>query len=197
MNDAGKAALKRLARGLARFAILPEVVAYEVAARVMERDVAFHHASQWMSLLPGYGGIYARGQFYRSTLQAYGPDGQMSFGTVLSHADTRIGDRVYFGVRWNIGRCEIGEDVLFGRDVHVLSGKGQHQFDDPDRRINEQGGHFEVVHIGRDVWIGNGARVLADVGDRAIVGTGAVAVRPVPPGAIVGGNPARILGQRP
>lgn len=52
--------------------------------------------------------------------------------------------------------------------------------------------------IGNDVWIGYDATLLpgVKVGDGAIIGAKAVVSRDVPPYAIVGGNPARVLRQR-
>lgn len=52
--------------------------------------------------------------------------------------------------------------------------------------------------IGNDVWLGYKSTILAGVkiGDGAIVGTGALVTKDVPPYAIVGGNPARILRYR-
>ena len=54
------------------------------------------------------------------------------------------------------------------------------------------------IEIGNDVWIGYGAMVLSGVkiGDGAVVGAGAVVTRDVPPYAIVGGNPSKILKYR-
>lgn len=51
------------------------------------------------------------------------------------------------------------------------------------------------VTVGRGVQFGVGAKVLPGVaiGDRAIVGAGAVVVRDVPPGATVFGNPAKVI----
>lgn len=48
------------------------------------------------------------------------------------------------------------------------------------------------VRIGRNVWIGHRAIILAGVtvGDHAVIGAGAVVTKDVPPRTIVAGNPA-------
>lgn len=54
------------------------------------------------------------------------------------------------------------------------------------------------VIIGNDVWIGMGAFILSGVtiGDGAVVGANALVTKNVPPYAIVGGNPAKIIKYR-
>ena len=54
------------------------------------------------------------------------------------------------------------------------------------------------VEIGNDVWIGYGAVIMdgIKIGHGAIVGAGAVVTKDVPPYAIVGGVPAKIIKYR-
>jgi virginiamycin A acetyltransferase len=56
----------------------------------------------------------------------------------------------------------------------------------------------EPVRIGNDVWIGEGALIKAGVtiGDGAIVAARAIVTHDVPPYAIVGGSPARLIRYR-
>ena len=55
-----------------------------------------------------------------------------------------------------------------------------------------------AVDIGNDVWIGQNALLIGGVriGDGAIVAAGAVVTRDVPPYAVVGGVPARVIKLR-
>ena len=53
--------------------------------------------------------------------------------------------------------------------------------------------------IGEDVWIGMRAVILPQcrqIGAGAVIGAGAIVVHDVPAGAIVAGNPARVIGHR-
>jgi acetyltransferase-like isoleucine patch superfamily enzyme len=54
------------------------------------------------------------------------------------------------------------------------------------------------VAIGHDVWLGSGAIIMSGVtiGDGAVVAAHALVTKDVPPYAIVGGNPARIIRYR-
>jgi acetyltransferase-like isoleucine patch superfamily enzyme len=89
---------------------------------------------------------------------------------------------------------EIGESTLLGSGAMVV-----------DTDFHQPTGEWEwnddflagakPVKIGRGVFIGARAIVLKGItiGDRAVVGAGAVVTRDVPAGGIVAGNPARLL----
>ena len=108
--------------------------------------------------------------------------------------NTSLGARVYLNAGCTIldsGRVTIGEGTMLGPSVQIYCAE-HHK----DAVLRGQG--LEVarpVTIGADVWIGGGAIILGGVtiGDGAIVGAGAVVTKDVPAGAVVAGNPARLL----
>jgi acetyltransferase-like isoleucine patch superfamily enzyme len=91
----------------------------------------------------------------------------------------------------------LGKDVIIGPDVILLS--SSHAFDRIDLPINQQGAFpRRPITIGDDVWIGTRVIVLpgVQIGNHAILGAGSVVTKSVPPYAIVGGNPAKIIRYR-
>ena len=111
--------------------------------------------------------------------------------------NTEIGDRTRIGLNCRIGLVTIGNDVLMGPEVLMIS--KNHIFSDTTKPINIQGveGPKRVV-IGDDVWIGARAIILLGkrIGNGAIIGGGSVVSRDVPRYAVVGGAPAKILKYR-
>jgi virginiamycin A acetyltransferase len=62
------------------------------------------------------------------------------------------------------------------------------------KRIQQKG----QILIGNDVWVGDGVTILGGVriGDGAVIAADSVVVKDVPPYAVVGGNPARLIKYR-
>jgi len=128
------------------------------------------------------------------------------FGTVDGDAHVEPPFRCDYGYNLHVGggffanfgcvaldvrRIEFGENCLLGPGVHVYT--ATHPLDAAERAAGLESGRPVVV--GDDVWIG-GRAVLnpgVAVGDRAVVASGAVVTRDVPPDTVVRGNPAEVV----
>ena len=122
--------------------------------------------------------------------------------------ETRIGAFVEIQKNATVGRrCKISSHTFICEGVtiedHVFVGHGVVFINDSYPRATTADGSLQteadwkvertVVKSGAS--IGSGATILANVtiGERAIIGAGAVVTRDVPPDTIVVGNPARVL----
>jgi acetyltransferase-like isoleucine patch superfamily enzyme len=84
---------------------------------------------------------------------------------------------------------EIGEGCIFAQSAIILD--GNHRFRDLDTPILDQGYDLAPVRIGNGAMISSKCTVMADVGERAVVGANAVVTRPVPAFTVAAGVPAR------
>lgn len=110
-----------------------------------------------------------------------------------------IGDYVHIGAHsvYNAaGGIRIGDNTLVGPYVHIYS--SNHRYEDDDALPFGEREYGKPVDIGPHVWIGGDVVIVPGVtiGEGAVVAAGAVVVQDVPPGAVVGGAPARILKSR-
>ncbi len=108
-----------------------------------------------------------------------------------------MADRSSIGPGCRIYGARLGYGVVIG--PHCVFFKENRAADDLSKPV----GAHETTPINVPVvedwaWVGERALVLQGrrIGRGAIVGAGAVVTRDVPPFAIVGGNPARIIGNR-
>lgn len=120
-----------------------------------------------------------------------------------------IGRFTYTGADTSIMWAKIGSFCSISRTVDI--GGNQHNYHAvttfPTYKFEGlYGGEYishpeeEMITIGNDVWIGQGVSIVRKkdliIGDGAVIGSGAVVIKSVPPYAIVGGVPARILKYR-
>jgi virginiamycin A acetyltransferase len=187
-----KAIARNLLVAIAVLLTLPLWLPARISIWLRMSDDLFATCSQIVGIFPGVLGVYLRRGFYRMTLERCAWDCRVGCSTWFSHPRDRIGKGVYIGGRCSIGMCDIGDDVLIGDNVDILSGRRQHRSDDPMLPRNAQRGEFAKVWIGRNTWIGNSAVVMADIGDDSVVGAGSVVVKPIPPGSVAAGNPATV-----
>ena len=192
--------IKDILKGIVNFIciviVLPLYLIHGVMGTLKNKDSSFWTFSQFLSLFPGSSGSYLRKNFYRLSMTQCNKDCAIMFGTIFSQVDTEIGKGVYIGPNCNIGRCKIENYCTIGSNVHIMSGKAQHNFNDLDTPIQDQGGIFEKVTIGEDTWIGNCALVMANIGGKCIIGAGSVVTKDVEDFSIVAGNPAKVIKKR-
>jgi len=94
--------------------------------------------------------------------------------------------------------CEgvtIEDDVFIGHGVTFINDTYPRSTNADGNLQTESDWKVETTVIKKGASIGSGATILSNVtvGERAIVGAGSVVTKDVPAGAIVAGNPARLL----
>jgi acetyltransferase-like isoleucine patch superfamily enzyme len=94
------------------------------------------------------------------------------------------------------GGIVIGDNFVCGPNVVIVA--NNYVFDDMDKHLDDQGRNSKGVKIGRNVWIGANSVVLdgTQLGDNCIVVANSLLNRRYPAGAVLQGNPAKILMKR-
>ncbi|MGL4772657.1 MAG: glycosyltransferase [Clostridium sp.] len=123
------------------------------------------------------------------------------------------GCNIMLQARYAGSKISIGKNTIFSNDVNIISveeisigekcliGDRVTMIDcdfheiNPDRRFNSIGRHKAVI-IGNNVWVGSGVTILQGVtiGDNAVIGANSVVTKSIPMNAVVGGNPAKVIG---
>lgn len=107
-----------------------------------------------------------------------------------------LGENSYIGSYSVIG---VNEKIIIGNNVMIADcfsiRDTDHCFKRKDMPMIKQGIKTLPVIIEDDVWVGHGVVIAKGVkiGRGAIIGAGAVVTKDVPPYAIIGGVPARII----
>lgn len=100
----------------------------------------------------------------------------------------------------SIGRfCSVANDVVIGQDraAHPVDWVSSHPFQFEGTELS-YAPQESPAKVGHDVWLGRGAMIMESVtiGTGAIIASRALVTRDVPPYAIVGGIPARVIRYR-
>ena len=167
---------------------------------------------RWMAVLLYYVIYVVRGCtnrflsfFYKRMMRGCGSHVRFSALTSdFTYRNVTIGNDVYIGPHalflCTESQIFIGNKVLFGPHVTIIG--GDHRITDVGRFIydvlDKHPEDDQDVHIEDDVWIGTNTTLLkgVTVGRGAVVAAGALVTKDVPPYAIVGGVPAKVLKHR-
>ena len=147
---------------------------------------------------------------------SYVDDGcQIGEGTKIWHFSHIMKDCV-IGKRCNIGQnVVISPEVVLGNNVKIQNNVSVYTGvvceDDvflgpscvftnvinPRSAVNRRGQYLKTK-VGKGATIGANATIVCghDIGEYAFIGAGAVVTKDVPPYAVVGGNPARVVKMR-
>lgn len=138
------------------------------------------------------------GEYYKRRLAFCGDDVLFYPGvSIIAPEKVSIASHTHLGERCHLrggGRLVIGQWCQIAN--HVIIVTGNHPIDGSRYYGNVA---FKDITIGDNVWIASGAIILPGVtiGDNSVVAAGAVVTRPVPANVVVGGAPARVIGQVP
>jgi acetyltransferase-like isoleucine patch superfamily enzyme len=137
----------------------------------------------------------------------FGQYNRINNGSYLDHVT--MGDFSYCGKNATIINCRIGKFCSIAQNVSICLGMhplapfvsthpaffspaGQCGTTFSDKHYFEETGHVE---IGNDVWIGANVLIMDNVtiGDGAVIAANSVVTKDIPPYAIAGGTPAKVI----
>ena len=115
------------------------------------------------------------------------------WGRELDSGSITIGDYVLVSPGSRISASDeitIGDSVMLANGVYITDSDWHGIYDRTARDAR-----VAPVHIGDNVWLGDGSTVLKGVtiGENSVVGANAVVTRDVPANVVVAGNPARVV----
>jgi len=108
--------------------------------------------------------------------------------------DVIIGNHTRIGLHNTIiGPVTIGSHVNLAQGITITA--LNHNFDDSEKRIDQQGISTKEVVLEDDIWVGANAVILPGVtiGKHAVVAAGAIVTKDVPPHSLVAGVPAKVI----
>ena len=191
--------IKLVINRLSQLVALPFVLTCWLESSLSKQvEVIFVFWTNIFALLPGLPGVFLRRGFYSLTLQRCSLESHIGFGTLFCHRNSIIEDNVYIGNYCSIGSAYIGENSLIGSRSSLLSGSGQHIHNDETGTWGAfSTDNIKQIHIGKNVWLGEAAIVMANIGDGCQIAAGTVISSDTKDYVMLAGNPARFIKRLP
>jgi virginiamycin A acetyltransferase len=187
--------IKSLLNLLSLILVLPLIIVCKLEEIIFSKnaELIFHTCTHILAIFPGLPGVFLRRAFYSQTLDECSQHCHIGFGSIFSHRSTTVEKHVYIGSYSIIGSSHLGEHCLIGSRVSILSGKELHVLGDDGMWTPYSAERLNQIKLAKNVWVGEGAIIAADIGEGSIVGAGSVITTNVKPRIIVTGNPARFV----
>jgi acetyltransferase-like isoleucine patch superfamily enzyme len=159
---------------------LIEARAGKIGKKLMVQSGAFFSLDRTAQIEIGSNVIFAKG-----AAVFVGPGGKL-----------KIGDGVFIG-RGTVLVANHSLSIGIGTQIahYVTIIDSDHRFQDKNQPLRELGEVSSSIEIGNEVWIGAQTVILRGkrIGNRSVIGAGAVVTKDIPEGQIAVGNPVRIL----
>lgn len=121
--------------------------------------------------------------------------------SISSLGNIELGSHIWIGENFYAkgeGGIKIGSGTIISRNVEIWT--SNHNYDSLDLMTIPYDKRFiyKPVYIEENVWIGSRVIILPGIkiGEGSVIGAGAVVSKDIPPYAVVGGNPAKVLKYR-
>ncbi len=126
------------------------------------------------------------------------PNVQVDYGIHLKTGKNFYAN--YGAVILDVSPVEIGDDAMFGVDVHVVTPVHPLLAEERIQRQKADGSYYDLeyskpVYIGNRVWVASDVTICGGVriGDDSVIAAGAVVTKDIPPGVLAGGVPCRAI----
>jgi maltose O-acetyltransferase len=156
------------------------------------------YAGFFVRHLPSIEGIVIRRMIYRSLFKKLGKNALIFGGVYLTHTyGIEAGDQFSISsgaVLDGRGGIRIGNSVMIGSHAVLVS--SSHPYRNIDVPMRSCDHIMQPLTIQDDVWIGANVFIKGgiNIGCRVVIGAGSIVIKDVPDNKIVGGVPARIIG---
>lgn len=146
-------------------------------------------------------GVKIRSFFYRPFFKSFGKNVQIRDGVTIKYPseiefgnNIKVGQHCFFVGK---GGLKIGDNCLIGAGTKIIT--SNHNYEDLEKPILNQGLSFKSVVVEDDVWFGFDVKVLGGscIQKSSIIATNSVIKnKSFEPFSIIGGNPAIVLKYR-